>query len=431
MDFSSPKFTYVSSWVPLGDSAAGLRAGLAVSAAVPGRIYAGSAHTAYRFNPRDSSWIGHYGQRAERLVHAARARRARFRLVYAAFAGFFHGHVYRSTTAAPTGRTSRAICPICTVEDLLIDPRNPQTLYAATDVGVFRTTNGGADWAVYRHGLPPVRSLDLEFQEATGLLAAGHAWPRAVGNRHRLGRHRTLYAQWQRAADRRRAIPAALERRRAGRRRGAGTEPRLSGRRVGNACRRHAQRRRRAVDRAGPDGGALPRAHPPFDAAGSGGHVQRRLPHRRALRAAAAPQRRRRAAGGQRRHAENRRRRAAGRVPRGLLERQLPHGRVAQRGPRTRERPRFDLMGAGFAREPSRAAARRARTALPGLRASQRYFGRRFHHPRAPAAAHQPAGRRALRDRRGGKHHLAVRTRRGRGVDPYQPQLSQRECGVP
>src|SRR5437879_6238708 len=38
------------------------------------------------------------------------------------------------------------------VPDLVIDPQNPSTLYAGTDVGVFKTTDGGDNWTAINPG---------------------------------------------------------------------------------------------------------------------------------------------------------------------------------------------------------------------------------------------------------------------------------------
>src|SRR5205823_3070974 len=39
--------------------------------------------------------------------------------------------------------------------DLLLDPLVPTTLYAATDIGVFRSLTGGTTWETFNPGLPP------------------------------------------------------------------------------------------------------------------------------------------------------------------------------------------------------------------------------------------------------------------------------------
>lgn len=53
--------------------------------------------------------------------------------------------------------------PDLPVTRVYVDPRDPSrsTLYAATHVGVYRTTNGGASWEPFSNGLPTVRVNDI------------------------------------------------------------------------------------------------------------------------------------------------------------------------------------------------------------------------------------------------------------------------------
>jgi hypothetical protein len=48
----------------------------------------------------------------------------------------------------------------------------PDTLYAATDVGVFVTHDGGKRWRTLGKGLPRVTVVDLKLHEATRTLRA-------------------------------------------------------------------------------------------------------------------------------------------------------------------------------------------------------------------------------------------------------------------
>jgi photosystem II stability/assembly factor-like uncharacterized protein len=50
------------------------------------------------------------------------------------------------------------------------DPRNPNTLYAGTDFGVFVTTDGGKRWEVLGSNLPSVQVSDLQFHQRDGLI---------------------------------------------------------------------------------------------------------------------------------------------------------------------------------------------------------------------------------------------------------------------
>ena len=64
--------------------------------------------------------------------------------------------------------------PNTPVNDILLDPDDPArgTLYAATDIGIFVTANGGATWATMGTGLPNVAVLSLALHEPSRTLRA-------------------------------------------------------------------------------------------------------------------------------------------------------------------------------------------------------------------------------------------------------------------
>lgn len=72
-------------------------------------------------------------------------------------------HVVRSTQGGVSGSWSVAQngLPDIPVTKLLANPNDPQTIYAATDLGVYRTTDGGDHWSLFGAQLPQVRVSDL------------------------------------------------------------------------------------------------------------------------------------------------------------------------------------------------------------------------------------------------------------------------------
>ena len=69
------------------------------------------------------------------------------------------------------------------VRALEFDPGAPPNLYAATDVGVFHSADGGDTWVAFNEGMPNVRISDLAMEPTTRMLRAG-AWGRGVYERH-------------------------------------------------------------------------------------------------------------------------------------------------------------------------------------------------------------------------------------------------------
>jgi hypothetical protein len=85
---------------------------------------------------------------------------------YVTVSGYRNGenaaHVWRTTTGGAAWQDISGNLPDAPVNDIVLDPRQPGTLYVASDVGVFATTTGGADWSVVGSGLPAVPVADLD-----------------------------------------------------------------------------------------------------------------------------------------------------------------------------------------------------------------------------------------------------------------------------
>jgi hypothetical protein len=84
-------------------------------------------------------------------------------IAYVTFSGFGSGHVYKGVIAnnAITWTNISGKLPDILVNDLLVDPLHPTTLYVTTDIGIFRTANEGVDkanqgqdWVAFNRGLP-------------------------------------------------------------------------------------------------------------------------------------------------------------------------------------------------------------------------------------------------------------------------------------
>jgi photosystem II stability/assembly factor-like uncharacterized protein len=98
-------------------------------------------------------------------------------LIYATFSGYSgfggdsQGHVFRNNGGGTWTDISGNL-PNVPVNDIVVDPDFANTLYIATDVGVFATTNGGTTWAPLGTGLPTVVVMSLKLHHATRILRA-------------------------------------------------------------------------------------------------------------------------------------------------------------------------------------------------------------------------------------------------------------------
>jgi photosystem II stability/assembly factor-like uncharacterized protein len=78
-------------------------------------------------------------------------------------------HVWRTNnlSAGAAGWFSAGTgIPDVPVNSLTIDPAQTNNIYAATDIGVYASTDGGANWFPYSEGLPRVAVFDIAFQNA-------------------------------------------------------------------------------------------------------------------------------------------------------------------------------------------------------------------------------------------------------------------------
>jgi len=97
--------------------------------------------------------------------------------IYVTFGGFNGDNIYRTTNSGATwtdvtgaGATGLPDVP---VRSLVFHPRNPNFLYAGTEVGVFTSEDAGATWELPQDG-PANVSVDELFWLAGDLIAATH-----------------------------------------------------------------------------------------------------------------------------------------------------------------------------------------------------------------------------------------------------------------
>jgi len=83
------------------------------------------------------------------------------------------GHLFltrdRGMTFMPLHGTGLPNVPI---EVVKFDPGDAQTIYAGTEIGVYRTTDAGATWSRFGEGLPLVRVTDMYLAKNSSLLRA-------------------------------------------------------------------------------------------------------------------------------------------------------------------------------------------------------------------------------------------------------------------
>lgn len=92
-------------------------------------------------------------------------------VAYLTVSGFGSGHVFKTTNAGAEWVDITGNLPDIPTNALLIDPLNPNVLYAGTDLGVFRSTSGGTRWEDFNNGMPPV-IVEAFAAQQSGLIQA-------------------------------------------------------------------------------------------------------------------------------------------------------------------------------------------------------------------------------------------------------------------
>jgi uncharacterized repeat protein (TIGR01451 family) len=97
---------------------------------------------------------------------------------YVALAGFGLAagqHVWKTTNLSGGGATwvaSGTGIPDVPVNALVVDPSDSQMVYAGTDIGVFRSADGGASWKLFWNGPPRLAVFDIAIQNPNRILRA-------------------------------------------------------------------------------------------------------------------------------------------------------------------------------------------------------------------------------------------------------------------
>ncbi|MGH9727732.1 MAG: IPT/TIG domain-containing protein, partial [Candidatus Acidiferrales bacterium] len=85
------------------------------------------------------------------------------------------GHIFMTTNGGGAWTNITGNLPDTPVNDIVVDPNDlmNKTLYVATDVGVFATSDGGTTWSELQTGLPHVECTSLKLNNAARLLRVG------------------------------------------------------------------------------------------------------------------------------------------------------------------------------------------------------------------------------------------------------------------
>jgi uncharacterized protein (TIGR03437 family) len=91
---------------------------------------------------------------------------------YISYSGFGTEHVFKTTDGGTTWTSANSGLPDIPVNVVLVDPNNPGTVYAGTDIGAWRSTEAGQNWMPFGTGLPNVAVFDLALRKNSNVLRA-------------------------------------------------------------------------------------------------------------------------------------------------------------------------------------------------------------------------------------------------------------------
>lgn len=162
-------------WVVSSQAVSGVVSGIAVAESDSNRIYACSTGgNVYRSNDNGvtNPWtVVSAGLPAAGATDIVVAHNDKDR-VAVTFGGTGHGHVYLSTNGGTAWTNVTGNLPDVPTSAFAFDPINANTFYAGTDVGVFRTIDGGASWQAFDNGMPNAMVTDLTVDRIGNLLIA-------------------------------------------------------------------------------------------------------------------------------------------------------------------------------------------------------------------------------------------------------------------
>ncbi|HTP09549.1 MAG TPA: CHRD domain-containing protein [Anaerolineae bacterium] len=116
-----------------------------------------------------------------RPIGAFAVDRSNYRVAYVAYNGFDPatpaqpGHVFKTNDGGHTWANITNNLPDVPVNSIDVDPSNPNTLYAGTDIGPFVSFDDGASWSIQGSGFPIVAVVQMAVNAFTRqIVAATH-----------------------------------------------------------------------------------------------------------------------------------------------------------------------------------------------------------------------------------------------------------------
>jgi uncharacterized protein (TIGR03437 family) len=155
---------------------------IGVAQSNPDTVYVGTGDgrvqvTNSALSGTDAKWTDRSSRVPNRVVTQIAVDPTNSSTAYVTLSGFAlpwdsEGNVLTTTNGAETWQDITSNLPNIPMNDIVIDPDLPKTLYVASDLGTFGTNNGGTSWSVLGSGLPQVSVMGLKLHRPTRTLRA-------------------------------------------------------------------------------------------------------------------------------------------------------------------------------------------------------------------------------------------------------------------
>jgi photosystem II stability/assembly factor-like uncharacterized protein len=94
-------------------------------------------------------------------------------VIWTSCSAFGGGHVFRSNNGGKAWSNRTGNLPDIPVNAIVIDPKNTERIFAATDHGVYQSENAGTKWSDFSNGLPNAVVGDMILHERRRVIRAG------------------------------------------------------------------------------------------------------------------------------------------------------------------------------------------------------------------------------------------------------------------
>jgi hypothetical protein len=95
-------------------------------------------------------------------------------VMYAAVSGYGGGHAFKTTDGGESWEDISGDLPDIPANAIVPSPTDPNTIFLATDINVWYTTNGGVNWKQFGNGMPNVVCYDMKLTPENRLVVGTH-----------------------------------------------------------------------------------------------------------------------------------------------------------------------------------------------------------------------------------------------------------------